>query len=931
MTSAVRACPNCQTPLPEAAQFCMTCGRATPTDPGVPPRTEATGTFEVDKVTRALAGRYRVERVVGEGGMATVYLAQDLKHQREVAVKVMRPELAATLGADRFLREVQIAARLSHPHILPMHDSGEANGVLYYVMPYVEGETLKDRLAREGPLPPERALRLTQEIVEALAFAHSRGFIHRDIKPANILLQSGHALVADFGIARAVEDVGGESLTRTGLAVGTPQYMAPEQAAGEKEIDGRADVYAAGAILYELLTGETPFAGPNARAILTRSLTESPRAPSKVRPGLPPTVDAVVLTALARNADDRYATAEEFGAAIDGLRQGAPTPSGMVPAIAPPPTVTMPVVGPRRALASRRNALLAGLALLALAAVVFGVRRRNGGAVDAGGPPSGNRVAVMPFRGEGAPDDVVLVDGLLGDVRNRFSDLSALKVIGAASVNGYRNTTKSVADIGRELTADYLLNGTLRWVGSGAERRVLADVKLVDARSGGVRWSETVDMPDSALAGLPGEIARRAAPHLGVTPTAEEQAALTTRSTTKVDAYRSFLRGQQITLTGNADPVSSRAAVQEYEQAVALDATMLDAWARLSTAASNLYFNGNHDPVVAARAKEALDRVETLRPGSSLAHRLRAAYLQRVIGDEAAAASEIEQALRQTPNDVSLLQFAGTALVGRGDIGSALTILERARDLDPRERTTLNNLARAYSYLGRDQDATATAQALLQVISPQDLLNVQTAAMVYMSAGDLAGARAVLRSALQQGAPAPRLAAQMTGYFEVGWALEEAEQQLTLRLTPAAFDNDRSWWAQSLATLHWQRGDTARARAFADSALVPTRVQIAGAPGDVQLHGLLALQLAYLGRVAEARKEAAVALNQSSSPSNLTYHLLNAARAEVALGDKAAAVQHLHQARRLGYFVTNGWLSLDPTFASLKGFPAYEQMLKEGK
>ena len=204
MTTAARACPACQTPLPEEAQFCLRCGVATPTDPGVPPRTAATGVVEVAQVRRALAGRYQVERVLGEGGMATVYLAHDQKHNRKVAVKVMRPELAATLGADRFLREVEIAAQLSHPHILPMHDSGEADGILYYVMPYVEGETLQERLAKEGQLSVNDAMRLAREVAEALAYAHTRGIIHRDIKPGNILLQSGHALVADFGIARAL-------------------------------------------------------------------------------------------------------------------------------------------------------------------------------------------------------------------------------------------------------------------------------------------------------------------------------------------------------------------------------------------------------------------------------------------------------------------------------------------------------------------------------------------------------------------------------------------------------------------------------------------------------------------------------------------------------------------------------------------------------
>ena len=327
MTTAARSCPSCATPLPEEALFCLHCGAATPTEPGVPQRTQATGVVEVARVRKALASRYRVERVVGEGGMATVYLAIDLKHHRKVALKVMRPELAATLGSERFLREVEIAARLSHPHILPMHDSGEAEGLLYYVMPYIEGETLRDRIKREGQLPVEEALRLAREIAEALAYAHSQGVVHRDMKPANVLLSAGHALVADFGIARAM---GGDAITHTGLAIGTPQYMSPEQAMGDRELDGRTDIYAVGAVLYEMLAGVPPFAGPNSQAILTRSLTEPPRALTAARPAISPAVNSVVIQALAKAPTDRFPDAKAFADALQRALDQARHGSGAV-------------------------------------------------------------------------------------------------------------------------------------------------------------------------------------------------------------------------------------------------------------------------------------------------------------------------------------------------------------------------------------------------------------------------------------------------------------------------------------------------------------------------------------------------------------------------------------------------------------------------
>ncbi|HEX9755972.1 MAG TPA: protein kinase [Gemmatimonadales bacterium] len=260
----------------------------------------------------ALADRYRLERELGQGGMATVYLAHDLRHDRDVAIKVLHPELAAALGGERFLSEIKTTAKLQHPHILPLLDSGAAEGLLYYVMPYVSGETLRARLERERQLPLDDALRITREVADALGAAHALGIIHRDIKPENILLQGGHALVADFGIALAVQQAGGARMTQTGLSLGTPQYMAPEQAMGERKIDARADVYALGAVLYEMLTGDPPFTGSTVQAIVAKVMTERPVPPSTVRDTVPPQVEQAILTSLAKLPADRFSSAAEF-------------------------------------------------------------------------------------------------------------------------------------------------------------------------------------------------------------------------------------------------------------------------------------------------------------------------------------------------------------------------------------------------------------------------------------------------------------------------------------------------------------------------------------------------------------------------------------------------------------------------------------------
>src|ERR1044072_9228942 len=247
------------------------------------------------RLTTALADRYRHERELGPGGMATVYLAEDLKHGRRVAIKVLHPELSAVLGGERFLGEIRVTANLQHPHILGLIDSGEASGLLYYVMPYVSGESLRARLQRERQLPVEDALRLSREVASALDYAHRQGVVHRDIKPENILLQDGAALVADFGIAPAVAQAGGSRMTQTGMSLGTPAYMSPEQAMGEREIGPRSDVYALGAMTYEMLAGEPPFTGPNSQAIVAKVLTEHPPGLRAKRPTVPYTVEAAIL------------------------------------------------------------------------------------------------------------------------------------------------------------------------------------------------------------------------------------------------------------------------------------------------------------------------------------------------------------------------------------------------------------------------------------------------------------------------------------------------------------------------------------------------------------------------------------------------------------------------------------------------------------
>jgi eukaryotic-like serine/threonine-protein kinase len=316
----------------------------------------------IEGLPSALADRYRIERELGAGGMATVYLARDIRHDRSVAIKVLHPDLAAALGAERFLAEIKTTANLQHPHILPLHDSGVADGFLFYVMPFVDGETLRDRLTRERQLPVDDALTIAREVADALQYAHQRGIIHRDIKPENILLQGGHALVADFGIALAVQQAGGVRMTQTGLSLGTPQYMSPEQAMGERTLDARTDIYALGAVTYEMLAGDAPFTGSSVQAIVARVLTERPSSITTVRDTVPPGVEHAVMRALAKLPADRWTSAADFAAA---LRSDAPAATAQFRT--PAHHTSLP----------RLTAALGVLSLLLLGTTVFALNRHT--------------------------------------------------------------------------------------------------------------------------------------------------------------------------------------------------------------------------------------------------------------------------------------------------------------------------------------------------------------------------------------------------------------------------------------------------------------------------------------------------------------------------------------------------------------------------
>ena len=622
-----------------------------------------------ERVRASLAGRYTIERELGRGGMATVYLARDLKHDRLVALKVLRPELAASLGADRFLREIQVTAHLTHPNILPLLDSGRADEFLYYVTPYVEGESLRSRLERERQLPVDEAVRLAAAVAGALDYAHRHQIIHRDIKPENILLEDGQAVVADFGIARALHAAESGKLTETGVAVGTVAYMSPEQATGE-EFDGRSDIYSLGCVLYEMLAGEPPFTGPTAQVVTARRLAGSVPSLHAVRDSVPRQIEQAIGKALAKLPADRFATAAEFA---DALTPGGP---------APRPTAFR---------LSWRRAGGVAAAFLAIFGAVLVSRSKTHGARE----PASNGVAVLYYDNLSRDTaDAYLADGLTEELISRLGQVARLTVKSRNAVRRFRGRlADDPSAVGRALGVVHLVSGSVRHAGA----RLRVTVELVNAATGDRMWGQQYDRAEADLLGIQEDIAVTIATAIGGRLLPAERSSLTQRPTRDPGAYDHFVKGNYF-LGQRTAPAVGR-AIDEYRAALQLDPSFTEALARVAYSYALFldwgwrYPNASPESLL-ARGFAAADSALRQDSTSSDAWMARA-YVLAMSGTRttAPAIAAFERAIALDPRNAEAYHQYGWVLMGlERDSASAEANL-RALELDPARFATMLNLA----------------------------------------------------------------------------------------------------------------------------------------------------------------------------------------------------------------------------------------------
>ena len=764
-------------------------------------------TASLDRLQAALADRYLIERELGQGGAATVYLARDLKHGRLVALKVLRADVAAALGADRFLREIEIAAGLTHPHILALHDSGEAAGSLYYVMPYIEGESLRERLVRESPFPLSDVLALAREMADALDYAHRHGVVHRDIKPENILLSDGHALVADFGIARAISTATSANITDTGMAIGTPAYMSPEQATSAPSIDGRTDVYALGCVVYEMLAGHPPFLGATALEVLARH-TFDPVPPLRtIRRELPEGVERAVLKALAKAPADRFPTTSGFMDALDEI--GA---AGTTVRWSSRPTL----VG------------AAGIAVLGIAYVLLS--RPSTLAPRPAPADSAPSVAVLAFTNVGADStNEPFSDGMADELTTALGKVEGLSVAARTSAFTFKKKGLNAQEIGNQLHVRYIVDGAVR----KAENRRRVSAQLIDVASGKELWSDQFehDARNRDVFAVQDSITRSIVRELRVKLSVGSSALLAKRSTEDPEAHDLYLQGRYF--FARRDVASLRKAQSYFERAIEKDSLYALAYAGLSEAYSHSSVFGGFPPrAVFLKAKAAVHHA--LRLDSTLveAHTAQGFISLFYDWDWPAAGREFDRALALDPRYPPAHLFRAWYFVAIDQMKDAIGEFRTAVQLDPFSPVNNARLATGFLLSRRYDEALAQARKVVELDSTFSQIRAELG-RAYLWLGRCPEAL----TELEKGEQTLPIQQGMLGYASARCG-RRAQATAQLDFLAARAREGRYISHYAFAMIHAGLGDTQHAFAELDSAITERAWAMFAIRGEAAFDGI---------------------------------------------------------------------------------------------
>jgi len=898
----------------------------------------------------ALGTAFRVERELAGGGMSRVFVAEETKLGRHVVVKVLPPELRAVMSIERFHRETRLAAALRHPHIVPLLAAGEsADGLVYFTMPYLEGESLQRRLEREGRLPLADVVAIVREVADALAYAHANGVVHRDVKPANVLIDGRHAVVADFGLAKAIalargewdrsehgqsDDDGSSPLTLAGFVLGTPAYMSPEQAKGG-DLDARTDVYSLGCMTFEMLTGQLPFPDTGLKGIVRR-VREPPPAPSTHCPDLPRAVDDVVARALAPSVDDRFqsttALAEALGAAASLTLS---TDSGEH---APPtrPAWRRPWIA-AAALVVAAGAMGGAAALWRLSTPTPGGAADGVGAPRAGqptAPPTAAAtpsLAVLPFENIGPAEDAYFAQGVGDGLASRLTGVSGVRMTSPASTRLYRNTTKSRAQVGQELGVDYLLDGHVRWdKADQGPRRVRVTVELVRSRDGTSVWADRYDATSEDLFAMEGSIGEKVAAALQVALEEPERKSISARPTTNFEAYTYFLRGEALRTAPEDNAGASMPAVAMFERAVALDPRFALAFARMAQTHSEIYWsNGDRTAKRLALMRQAAEMAVRLDPDLPEARLALGLFYYRGQRDYARATREIDIALQRQPGHGELLLTRGLLLRRQGRFAEAAASLARAAELDPRSHEIAWSVAWTYGAMRAYPDAVRYLERTLALAPRWSALYADLGLALVMWRGDVTEGRRIVAQGMAL-PDAGRIVDRLRFQAEILVGYTARDSAVVRRLTPDMFHGDTSQYLLWNADWARRHGEAARVRAYADSARTLLERRVKADSGEPGPRMLLALTYAQLGRKADALREGTRAVEMlpvSRDAIDGGEMQEDMAYVETLVGEADAAITRLAYLLTIPSDISIPLLRVDPVWKPLRGDPRFKRLV----
>ena len=862
---------------------------------------------------------YKILEKLGEGGMGVVYKAEDTKLDRVVALKFLSQHLTSdSTEKERFYHEAKAASSLNHPNITTIHEIQDHDNQLFIAMEFVEGKTLKQLMEQESLLL-KRVLDIAAQVCEGLAAAHEKGIVHRDIKSENIMLtHKGQAKIMDFGLAKVKEST---KLTKAGSTLGTAAYMSPEQARGE-EVDQRSDIFSFGVVLYELLTGQLPFKGEHHAAIVYSIINEEPQPVVRYNNKVSADLERIVFKALAKDKEERYQHIDDLLADLRRERKSLEYVKTT--------TLVQPVETQKPLKKRMLPLVLAGLAVLILVVGYLALFNKKE-------PESGRKMlAVLPFENLGAPDQEYFAAGITDEITTHLAKVSGLGVISRTSVLQYKNTKKTVQQIGKELGVQYVLEGTILWDNSGANNRVRINPQLIRVKDGTHVWAETYDRVLEQIFVLQSDIAEKVASALSITLVEAEHRYIAAKPTENLEAYEYYLRGKDYwnRIYGEKD---DRIAIEMYEKAVELDPTFALAYADLSLAHAWMYwFSSDQTDERLSKAREAVDKALKLKPDLPEAHLALGYYYYWGSRDYDRALEQFAIAEKGQPNNSDLIKAIGFVQRRQGKFEQAMTNLKKAAELNPLSYGEPEDIALTYGYMRKYAEVEYYFDRAITLAPDNPSAYSEKSWLYLLSEGDTKKARKVLREATGK-ADVSQFAA------DLGWLdVLDGEYQTALdRLTgPTALTrvygiNDTTVYFLTRAGIYGLLNRPQSKLACYDSARIDLENKLQSRPSDESFHSYLGIAYAGLGRKEEAIREGEKAvelLPVSKDALDAPDYIRNLAQIYVMVGDFDSAIDRLEYLLSIPSFnISIPYLRIDPTWVPLRNHPRFQKLLSGEK